>query len=257
MGFLLIRKRNQNIITTITIIIMIDLHTHILPGIDDGARSITEAVEMTKSLLDQNINKAVCTPHFNPMQVSLQEFINKRTAAMSLMNEAKVALISGSETMLHTYLFHYPDLSELCIGNTKYLLIELPYSKKKDGIYETIEKLISFYNTIPVIAHIERYDLAYRNIKKLREMGCVIQLNTTSLIEKKRRNQAVRYLKDGLIDVLGSDCHNMSNRPPVITQALDIITQEIGNNCCSNLKYKGECIVNGIEINKKPMFLIK
>lgn len=237
---------------------MVDLHTHILPGIDDGARSITEAVEMTKSLSDQNISKAVCTPHFNPMQVSLQEFLNKRTAATSLMNEAKVELISGSETMLHTYLFHYPDLSELCIGNTKYLLIELPYGKKRDeSIYETIEKLISFYNTIPVIAHIERYDIANRNIKKLREMGCVIQLNTTSLIEKKRRKQGVRYLKDGLIDVLGSDCHNMSNRPPVITQALDIITQEIGSNCYSKLKYNGECIVNGIEINKKTMFLIK
>jgi protein-tyrosine phosphatase len=236
---------------------MVDLHTHILPGIDDGAGCIAEAVEMTKSLLDQDIVKAVCTPHFNPMQISLQEFISKRTAAMRLMNDSKVELISGSETMLQTYLFHYPDLSELCIGNTRYLLIELPYSKKKDeGIYGTIEKLISYYNTIPVIAHIERYDIANRSIKKLRDMGCVIQLNTTSLVKKKSRNQAVRYLKDGLIDVLGSDCHNMSNRPPVITQALDIITDEIGSNCCSNLKYNGECIVNGAEINKKTMFLI-
>ncbi|WP_313130773.1 CpsB/CapC family capsule biosynthesis tyrosine phosphatase [Anaerocolumna sp.] len=236
---------------------MVDLHTHILPGIDDGASSIAEAVEMTKSLSNQNINKAVCTPHFNPMQVSLQEFINKRTTAMSLMHDAKVELIPGSETILHSYLFHYPDLSKLCIRDTKYLLIELPYSKKKDGsIFETIEKLISFYNIIPIIAHIERYDIANKNIRKLRDMGCVIQLNTTSLIEKKRRNQAVRYLKAGLIDVLGSDCHNMRDRFPVITQTLDIITQEIGSNCCSNLKYNAECIVNGIEMNKKIMFLI-
>lgn len=244
--------RNQNIITINTKVTMIDLHTHILPNIDDGARCIAEAIEMTESLYNQNVNKAVCTPHFNPTQISLQEFIKKRTTAMNLMKDSKIKLIPGSETMLHTYLFHYSDLRELCIGNTRYLLIELPYSGKLDRkVYEMIERLIWFYNVIPIIAHIERYSVTDKNIKKFQDMGCVIQLNTTSIINKKSRKQAVRYIRNGYIDVLGSDCHNMSNRLPVFTPAFDLVMNEINENSCNNIKYNAECIINGIEIRKK------
>lgn len=237
---------------------MVDLHNHILPDIDDGARSIAEAMEMTESLYNQSIDKAVCTPHFNPTQIALQEFIKKRTRAMDLMKDSKVKLIPGSETMLHTYLFHYSDLSELCIGDTRYLLIELPYSEKLDRkVYETIERLIWFYNISPIIAHIERYGATNKNIKKLQDMGCVIQLNTTSIIDKKSRKQAVYYIKHGYVDVLGSDCHNMSNRPPIVTPAFDLIKNKINENCCNSLKYNAECIINGIEIRKKSLFIIK
>lgn len=237
---------------------MIDLHTHILPNIDDGARCREEAIEMTESLYNQNISMAVCTPHFNPMQIALKEFIKKRTTAMNLMKGSKVKLIPGSETMLHTYLFHYSDLDELCIGNTRYLLIELPYGEKVDRkVYEIIERLIRFYNVNPIIAHIERYGATNKNIERLRDMGCVIQLNTTSIIDKESRKKALRYMKYGYIDVLGSDCHNMSNRPPVVTPAFDLVVNKINEKCCSNLKYNAECIINGIEIRKKSLFIIK
>ena len=240
---------------------MVDLHTHILPYIDDGASNLEEALKMTEFLRTQNIMKAVCTPHFDPTQTSLQEFIKKRTSAMGCMRDSQIDLICASETILHDYLFHYAEISGLCIENTRYLLLELPYQKNWDiKVYETLEKLISYFDVIPIIAHVERYQAVKKNVKcitKLIDMGCVIQLNTSSIINIKSMHQAIYYLKRGYIDVLGSDCHNMRNRPPVISAAFDIIEQKLGFKLCTELKYNSECIVSGIEIRKKIAYIIK
>jgi len=240
---------------------MIDLHTHILPCIDDGASSVEEAIELTESLFQQNTRIAVCTPHFDPSQTALEEFLLKREKAMALMDASMVMLISASETMLHEYLFHYPDLSELCIGKTKYLLLELPFDRRWDKeLYVKLNKITAYYNIIPVIAHIERYPSVKKSektIKKLIEMGCVIQLNTSSIIDRKTRSRSFRYMKKGYIDVLGSDCHNMNKRPPIITMALDNVTHKLGIEYRNRLMYNAECIMNGIEIKRKIVFIIE
>jgi len=70
----------------------------------------------------------VCTPHFDPTQTDLEDFLNRRAKSLSQLEAAKLQLIPASETRLHDYLFHYPDLSKLCIKDTRYLLLELPFS---------------------------------------------------------------------------------------------------------------------------------
>ena len=169
---------------------MVDLHTHILPGIDDGATSVAEALMMTAALLNQDVKTVVCTPHFDPSHTSLDDFLYKRAKSMALMKEERLSFQSGSETVLNDYLFHYPDLSSLCIGNTRYILIELPYNSAWDkGTYDMLEKLLSYYNHIPIIAHIERYSAIKKNmihLTKLIKLGCVIQVNASTILNKKR-----------------------------------------------------------------------
>lgn len=240
---------------------MVDLHTHILPNMDDGAKDIQEAIKMTEVLLKQKVITAVCTPHYDPTKTSIQEFTNKREIAMNKLKGSKITLLKGSETVLHDYLFHYPDLSDLCIGTTKYLLIELPFNKNwNESIYEQLERLINFYGIIPVIAHIERYPVIKKNMKCLKiliDLGCVIQLNTSTIINKKSRKKALQYMKRGYIDVLGSDCHNMFSRPPKITEAFDIVTHELGSFSSNKLLHNAECIVHGIEIKKQNAYIIQ
>lgn len=239
---------------------MIDLHTHLLPGIDDGAQTVEEALKMTEILYQQKVRLAVCTPHYDPTQLSLNEFLNKRAEAFAHMKDSKVTLISGSETTLNDYLFHCPDLSQLCIKNTRYLLVELPFSKKwDDKVYERIEKLIQYYNLIPVIAHIERYPAVIKskkNLKRLIDMGCLLQLNTFSIINKKSWRQASRYIKHGYIDVLASDCHNRTTRPPMITDAYEKVKKKLGNSYYTQLITNAESIVNGLELREKSIFII-
>ncbi|MHB8130251.1 MAG: CpsB/CapC family capsule biosynthesis tyrosine phosphatase [Mobilitalea sp.] len=257
----LIRGISPNLNTTIINIKMIDLHTHILPNIDDGASSVEEALILTELLYKEDIKIAVCTPHFDPAQTALQEFIRKRATAMALMKASRVKLILGSETVLHEYIFHYTELNELCIGNTRYLLLELPFDNKWDTtVYESLEKLIIHYDLIPIIAHIERYKAVKKNdkgIQKLIKMGCVIQINTSSIIDKQSRDKVIHYMKHGYIDVLGSDCHNIKKRPPIITNALNKITQELGVKYCEELNQNAECIVKGLEIRKKKTYIIE
>jgi protein-tyrosine phosphatase len=236
----------------ITKIKMIDVHTHILPNIDDGARDLAEAIRMIEYLRIQNVTKVICTPHFDPTKTDLKEFIYKRSLAMKLLRNENIDLIAASETVFHEYLFHYPALTALCIEKTKYILLEFPYTEKWDlKVYHLLEKLINYYNVIPIIAHIERYcaiKKSARKVKRLKDMGCVIQLNTSSIIDKKRRIQAIRYLKYGYIDLLGSDCHNMNQRPPVMAEAFDIVIQKLGDKYSDKLKFNAECIVKGINI---------
>lgn len=233
---------------------MIDLHTHILPYIDDGARNIEEAYQMTECLLRQKVTQAVCTPHFDPARISLEEFIEKRNKAMKLLEHSPIELITGSETMLHEYLFHYMDIRDICISNTKYLLLELPIYKSWDikGL-QLIEKLINYYDIVPIIAHVERYQsikIKDKVIKRLRDLGCFIQINTSSIVDKKSRGLSMRYMKKNYIDVLGSDCHNMNLRPPVIKEAYEIVIKNIGEKYWFTLQQNAECILKG-EVNKE------
>ena len=240
---------------------MIDIHTHILPNIDDGANSVEEAYKMIESLYNQDIKKAVCTPHFDPTRMSLEDFISKRAMAVNQMRDSKVTLIPASETMFHEYLFHYSDLSSLCIENTKYLLLELPYiSKWDEKFFKTLKSFIIYYDVIPIIAHIERYHQVKKkekNIKKLIELGCLIQLNTTSVLDKKYKKRAFSYIKQGYIDVLGSDCHNMVDRYPVITEANDRIEQSLGVRYLEEFRQNALSIINGTRLRENIVFIYR
>lgn len=238
---------------------MIDIHTHLLPGIDDGPKQTGEAVRMTEVQLKAGVSAAVCTPHFNPANTSLEDFVCRRTAALKQMKEARIRLIPASETMLHDFLFHYSDLRPLCIENTRYLLLELSYSMKwEDRIYRSIERLKNYYNIIPVIAHVERYPrLKSRGITQLRELGCSIQLNAQSVLGPRNRKKAMTYLKKGYIDVIGSDCHDLLLRPPCIREAMELIRNELGNEYYEIFDNNSRNIINGVELRKGKSYIIE
>ncbi len=229
---------------------IIDIHTHILPHMDDGAAGVEEAITMTDLLYEQGVAGAVCTPHFDPGKMALQNFINRRAAAMALMGASKIILFPASETLFHEYLFHYPDLSGLYMGATRYLLLELPFDKKWDGaLFQKIEKLMVFYDCIPIIAHIERYPAASeRNIKQLINQGCLLQMNTSALIDRSMQKKALRLIRQDKIDLLGSDCHNRRVRPPILAPAYDIIRDRVGKEYSERLKENSVAVMKDIDI---------
>jgi protein-tyrosine phosphatase len=239
---------------------MTDLHTHLLPGIDDGAGTVVEALELIEALRKQNVSKAVCTPHFDPSTTAMNDFIKQRSRALTAVQNCRITLLCGSETVLHDYLFHYPDLSALCIENTRYILVELPYEKRwNTKNRDMLGTLINHYNVIPILAHAERYPSVFKHagrIADLIEMGCAIQLNASALIDKKSRRKALNYIRKGYIDVLASDCHNMDNRPPVMEEPFRIICEKLGTGYRDKLISNAECIVSGRELREKTVYLI-
>lgn len=241
---------------------MIDIHTHILPFMDDGARDLDEAIKMLESFKLQQVYTAICTPHFDPTKISIEEFVAKREKALLALKGSKITLISGSETCFHDLLYQYSELDPLCISNTKYLLLELPYqSQWSKHDFECIEKLINLFRIIPIIAHIERYNYLWKskkNIKELMNLGCVIQINAYTIIDKKQRRKALRYIKKGLIDVIGSDCHNTYKRPPNLKEAFDIIEKKLGSFYCDILHQNTKSIIKGRMIrNDTGRYMLK
>lgn len=231
---------------------MIDIHTHVLPYIDDGAKDNLEAIKMTECMEQQGVQMAICTPHFDSTKQSMEDFLLKREEAILAMKNSKIPLISGSETLYSYILFQYSDLDQICINNTRYLLLELPYKDDRKNLdLEPIENLINLFNIIPIIAHIERYNFLWKNknnIKRLMNLACVMQVNANTIIHKKHRKTALNYIKKGFIDVIGSDCHNIIKRPPNLKDAFVIIENEIGISYSAQLKNNAESISRGIKL---------
>ncbi|MFV0344063.1 MAG: CpsB/CapC family capsule biosynthesis tyrosine phosphatase [Anaerocolumna sp.] len=223
---------------------MIDVHTHLLPGIDDGAQSVEEALTMAEKLKLQGVTAAICTPHFNPATMSMDDFVIRRNNALKLLTDVKIKIIMASETYLHEYLFHYNDITPLYVSGTNYILIELPFEKKwNENILSNIEKLRYYYGVTPIIAHVERYPMLAKNNKSLhylKELGCLMQINTETIMNKKYKKLIDFYMKNDYLDVLGTDCHNMTSRSPQMIGAKELIIQNYGTHrwdvLCENSK---------------------
>lgn len=239
---------------------MVDLHTHILPNMDDGAGSIEEAILMSEAFREQLITAVACTSHYYPSKISLQEYVSKRTEAMKKLEHCGIDLKAASETYLHEYLFHYVDLHQLCIFQTDYLLIELPCTDKwEENIYDMLERLIHYYHVIPIIAHIERYPAARKNTKwigRFLQLGCLIQVNAASILDWKQWPRLKRYFRLGYVHVIASDSHNLSTRPPQLPQAYAKVNKKLGEEYSRRLKVNAEAVLRGerLQMISKAVF---
>jgi len=141
------------------------------------------------------------------------------------------------------------------------LLTEIPIMRRwPKTVYSLIKRLILYFDIIPIIAHIERYPPTKKNkknIKKLRDLGCIIQVNTTTVLNTKRSKRILKYIKENYVDVLGSDCHNMTMRKPILKVAYEKIEKELGEEYCKNLIFNAWCMVKGIDVRNKELNISK
>lgn len=223
-----------------------DFHTHILPGIDDGAPDLKTSLLMIDELTENGIHNIALTPHFYPHKTSLKDFLTKRNDAyenlaseMKNKNKNTVSFILASETYLNDFIFNYYDISALCLNGSKFLLTELPYNMHMtDSIYNSVKRLINNFNITPVLAHIDRYPFLVKkpeNLIELIDMGCLCQMNIFSLCNFALRKKLLNYMKNGCIHFLGTDFH----KPPFDSdrhkKALYLIASKIGENYIQTL----------------------
>lgn len=206
-----------------------DIHTHILPGIDDGAASFDEAIELLYEEQKQGVTDIVFTPHFDIQDFTIQEFITKRDEAFKLLSQkikehpslSNLNLHLGAEVKYNPNLI-YNDIFELCIKNTSYLLLELPMSHPFN-FEQTVLWMLS-KGVSPILAHIERYEYITSNpnlLENLLYAGVIFQCNASSLYSKHFGKRAKRLLKHGYVQLLASDTHNINTRPPELLKGLE------------------------------------
>lgn len=214
---------------------MLDFHSHILPGIDDGSSSVEQSVAMLREEARQGIGCVIATPHFYPRKEDVDSFLKRRNAAWTALREAMAQqeglpeLLVGTEVFYYTGMGDSPDLRKLAIEGTNCILIEMPDGDWAPRMYRELEKISLQQGLIPVIAHIDRYIRPWRTKgipQRLGALPVLVQANGSFFLNKKTRPLALRLLNKGQIHLLGSDAHNMENRAPNLGAVRSVLGEE-------------------------------
>ena len=215
---------------------LVDVHSHILPGIDDGSPDVETSLKMIEALQSQGARAIVLTPHYYSDSISYEDFVARRDNALHLLEKSlppgSPKLIPAAEVYITKYLLNNSNLDALKIGNTNYALIEHPFSC--DFSQKTYDRLLSLnydYGIKPILAHIERYPAFMDDgdlLDSYIEMGCIAQVNISSFVDSSRslRKKLFKYLESGRIHLIGTDCHNLSSRKPDFETGVNAIIKK-------------------------------
>ncbi len=218
---------------------MLDLHSHLLPCIDDGSRSLEESLALLDMLREQGISTVAATPHFYANSVSVQSFIENRNKAFRSLvaDEKHPKVLLGAEVLFYSGISRLEGIERLCIEGTKLLLLEMPFAKWTDSVVKELLQMSRSGSYTVVLAHIERYyDMQNGALwQRLKENDVLFQVNASFLLSLRTRRKAIRLLKNGFVHFLGSDCHNTADRPPMIGDAYGLLSSKLGEETVCNM----------------------
>ncbi len=231
---------------------MTDFHSHILPGIDDGSQNVEMSEKMLELEAASGITTIVATPHFYLSEQSVERFVRKREAAfqelLPVAENMGIDIVCGAEVYYSPSLID-EDLSKLCIGDTRYMMIELPYTKLTDSFIREFHSFIGNISSeiTPILAHAERY-LRFTDENSVYEiMNCdmLVQLNSGSF---KPFSSEIKFMLDlikhDMAHLLGTDCHNTSSRPPNMDIAKKMIGKKLSARSFDRLMYNAEVVLS-------------
>lgn len=189
---------------------MIDLHTHLLPGVDDGAETVEQAVAVLAQFKKQGVSALACTPHLKASEFADAPCAELDELLDEVRNEAKgetPRLVRGFEIMLDVPNAIVHDRC-LTLGGTRYILVEFGRLIPAEGSVEALKRL-SEQGLIPVLAHPERYAVCSVELaEQWRAAGAILQLDATTIMgESKRADRARDLLVAGLASIIASDNH--------------------------------------------------
>lgn len=209
---------------------MIDIHTHVLPGIDDGPKDWHTSLRMLEDCAKLGVKKVIATPHYYPWQKNISaEKIKKccKQAETKLREELGVEM----EVLAGHEIYYCVDVTKalkngeaLTLADSKYVLVEFGIDEPFSVICRAIREFVS-QGYIPIVAHAERYENLYQesNLDQLKECGALLQVNVESLkadFFNKRSRWVKKQIGKKKIDFIASDMHNLSNRPPFTEERL-------------------------------------
>ena len=228
-----------------------DVHCHILPGIDDGAEDGEMSLALINEEKRQGCKGIICTPHYYPEE-KIDVFLERRRrACVELLrtmrkqtsgdkDDFKITL--GAEVAYYPGIANNPDISKLCMGKSRYMLLEMPFAEWSRTTLRDVRSMITNLGIRPVIAHLERfYDYTDREtIEELLELPVLIQVNAGPLtVRGDGKKRIISLIKSGRALLIGSDTHNIDKRPPNIPEGIrtlydlrlhDDITKILKNN---------------------------
>lgn len=213
---------------------MIDIHSHILPKMDDGSASLEETNKLLDMLWHQGVTTVVATPHFYATKETPESFLQRRAeclAQMPAQSENRPKVLIGAEVAYFPGIGNCDAIIPLQIGNTGLLLVEMPFCSWTDRMVEEICDIPSGLGLTPILAHVNRYRGSKqfpKYMQKLSKSGVYFQCNAEAFESLSSRRWALNLMKKGYLHFLGSDCHNLTSRPPKIDLAAEAMEKKLG-----------------------------
>lgn len=213
---------------------MIDIHTHILPGMDDGSGSLEESLAMAKESARQGVRLLAATPHFYATQEDPERFLQRREASLALLESAWQdgfpTLLVGAEVRYFDGISRVEKIAHLTLDHTRILLLEMPFTSWSRRMVEEVLELQRSRGLQVLLAHVERYlkDQDGQVWETFRQNGVWMQCNANFFLRWQTKRKAQALFKKGEIQMLGSDTHNMTTRPPNLAMARDALVKSLG-----------------------------
>lgn len=212
---------------------MVDIHTHILPGVDDGSRDIHTSLRMLLREQRDGVDKVILTPHFFCYEESVDSFLARREEAFARLSEAGAGvtlpeLKLGAEVAYDPELIN-ADLSRLTLGGSRYLLLELPFRSYPTFVAALLDRMFD-QGLVPVLAHVERFGYFRENPDLLYDLinrGALSQLNADNVAAAKGAGSfTAACLTSGMSQFIASDAHDLVKRPPCCDAAMQLLDSD-------------------------------
>jgi protein-tyrosine phosphatase len=215
---------------------MIDLHTHLLPGWDDGAADWVESHRMIEVAREDGISKIVLTPHVFRMTKDGNDGRGLKArfqAFLEQSNSCQIDFFPGAEVYVHPDMIAHIRDFDLTVNGSNYVFIEFPAEHLPGGATNLVYKMM-LDGLIPIISHPERNAVFARSPEILYELiiqGAIGQVTSQSItggFGKHVRKTAENFLRHGLVHLIASDAHNADTRPPRLSEGLEKAAKFVG-----------------------------
>ncbi len=230
---------------------MIDFHSHILPGIDDGSKNVAMSLQMVKTLKLQGVDTICATSHFYATQRSPEHFLERRQEAWEKLNEVLPSdtpkILLGAEVLYFPGISRMHELPDLCLEGTNLLLLEMPFHSWSDYYIREVKELARGGEFTILMAHIERYYFKQPVSvwDDFLDLDILMQSNADFFLPFSTRRKALKLLKEGRIHLLGTDTHNMTSRSPHMDEARAMIRKHLGSRMLHEIDELGDALLSG------------
>ena len=239
---------------------MTDFHTHILPGIDDGARDIEMTEAMLRAEAEQGVTHVFATPHFYAHRRSVQRFLERREGALAITRELIARrraegesfpeITAGAEVYYFSGIGRAEQLPGLCMEGRDILLLEMPFCQWDSSMYRDVRDILDRRQLRIVLAHVERYHGLQKDRSvwdRIMDLPLTIQINAESFIgggshglfggmrDRRIAKWCLQMMADYENIIIGTDCHNMKDRAPDLAGAREEIEKRLGSGRLAGL----------------------
>lgn len=214
-----------------------DIHTHILPGIDDGSPDLATTQQMLQRLISQGVEYLCVTPHFFSREQSIASFLKEREAALKKMQTVLPSeirkVIPGAEVAYFPGIFHCEELDKLCYEGTSTLLLEMPYEDWDRQMADEVTDLVMEGKCRVILAHPERFAESKINrmyIAEFAQLPIAFQANGNPFLHRFGKKKAIEILQLSQTPMLASDSHDLRGRTPQTREAGNVLREALGTD---------------------------